>query len=369
MTTRSIVVNALNFYPAPTGLSVYARRTLPGLAQRLDMDVLAFAEDHFGLQRYVQGGLPINLNSRRASLVTAKALSQYVIKYEPELAEASLIYAPFTDLLWRLSHKLQVITCHDLTPLVYPNSLAAYWHVRTVQLSACRAASRVIAISQWVADQLVVQGLPAQQIEVIANGVPPATRTHHNPSGHDVVLLARHDRNKNVLLALQGFERFLALNPDWPGRLLIIGRSGRCTPQLMRASRALNLESRISWLSSLTDQQLAGVLAQAFCLLSCSLMEGFDFPLLEAQAIGLPTLASDIPVHRELHREASLLFEIDDNGESLARGLHELARNAALWSQLSNSGYNNASNYTLDRQSDQISQLLLSVQRQSRRNS
>jgi glycosyltransferase involved in cell wall biosynthesis len=86
-----------------------------------------------------------------------------------------------------------------------------------------------------------------------------------------VVVLARHDRNKNVQLALEGFARFLVLN----------------------------LDSRISWLALLTDQELAQILRQAFCLVSCSLMEGFDLPLLEAQAIGLPTLASDIEVHRD----------------------------------------------------------------------
>ena len=369
MTRGAIVANALNFYPAPTGLSVYAQRTLAGLAQRLGLEVLALAEGHFGLQRYPQGTLPRRLNSRRAAWVAAKAMTQFVTRYEPELAAASLIYAPYPDQLWRLRDQPQVITCHDLTPLVYPNSAAAHWYVKTVQLAACRAATRVIAISRTVADHLHGHGVPARQIEVIANGVPPATRCHDSPQGHDVVLLARHDRNKNVLLALQGFARFLARNPHWPGRLLIIGREGRCTPQLRQASRALNLESRISWLASLSDQHLAQILAQAFCLLSCSLMEGFDFPLLEAQAMGLPTLASDIPVHRELHHDASLLFRVDDQGESLAQGLHDIAHSATLWQQLSSLGSTNASRYTLDRQADQISQLLLSVQQQQRRNS
>jgi glycosyltransferase involved in cell wall biosynthesis len=363
MTTTSIVVNALNFYPAPTGLSVYAQRTLHGLAERLDLDVLAFAEANFGLQRYPHGRLPLRLGSRRANWATGKAMSQYITRYEAELADASLIYAPFTDLLWRLRHKPQVITCHDLTPLIYPNSAAAHWYVRTVQLAACRSATRVIAISRTVADLLVSQGIAARQIEVIPNGLPPATRWHNRPQGHDVVVLARHDRNKNVQLALEGFARFLAMNPHWPGRLLIIGRAGRCTHQLQQASRALNLDSRISWLALLTDQELAQTFRQAFCLISCSLMEGFDLPLLEAQAIGLPTLASDIGVHREMHHEASLLFRVDDHGKNMAQRLYDLANSRSLWVQLSSLGYNNASRYTLDRQSDQISQLLLSVQR------
>jgi hypothetical protein len=41
---------------------------------------------------------------------------------------------------------------------------------------------------------------------------------------------------------------------------------------------------------------------------------------------------------------------------------HALASSKALWDQLSSLGYVNASRYTLDRQSVQISQLLLSMQ-------
>ena len=63
-------------------------------------------------------------------------------------------------------------------------------------------------------------------------------------------------------------------------------------------------------------------------------MEGFDYPLFEAQARGLPTLASRIPVH-EVHGESALLF--DDDGGVVSHCL-AAARDPSLWLQLSQTG-------------------------------
>ena len=96
----------------------------------------------------------------------------------------------------------------------------------------------------------------------------------------------------------------------------------------------------------------------AFCLISPSLMEGFDYPLLEAQALGLPTLASRIPVHQELHSEASLLFELEDGGDTMACLLMRLDRDPALWRQLSQAGLRNASARSSQRQASELHHLL-----------
>jgi hypothetical protein len=90
-------VSTRSIFPAPTGLSVYAQRTLRGLSQRLALDVLAFAEGNFGLQRYPRGGLPLRLGSRRAAWATTKAVSQFITRYEAELAAASLNLCPIHE--------------------------------------------------------------------------------------------------------------------------------------------------------------------------------------------------------------------------------------------------------------------------------
>ena len=64
-------------------------------------------------------------------------------------------------------------------------------------------------------------------------------------------------------------------------------------------------------------------------------MEGFNYPVLEALAEGIPCLISDIPVHRELYHDIALFFNPYDAGEELAVRMEELMSDHTLWGQLS----------------------------------
>ena len=161
-----------------------------------------------------------------------------------------------------------------------------------------------------------------------------------------------------MALALAGLARLLALEPNWPGRLVVVGGRDRCSPALLRQQRELGLEGRVRWIERLSEPQLQELLRTAFCLISPSMMEGFDYPLLEAQALGLPTLASRIPVHLELHHDAALLFELQDRGDTMAHQLLRLSREPALWRQLSQAGLRNAAAHTSQRQARELHQLL-----------
>ena len=87
-------------------------------------------------------------------------------------------------------------------------------------------------------------------------------------------------------------------------------------------------------------------------------MEGFDYPLLEAQARGIPTLASSIPVHQELHQNTSLFFELGDSGKSLGLQLSRLVTEQKLWEELSLAGVAHAKSYSLKRQITSIKNIL-----------
>ena len=90
-------------------------------------------------------------------------------------------------------------------------------------------------------------------------------------------------------------------------------------------------------------------------LLSASIEEGFDYPVLEAKAEGIPTLISDIPVHREFHSESSLFFALDDDGVALARRVIDLCQESVLWRQLSLRGLELVRSLSVERQVEAIS--------------
>lgn len=359
MSAVPLLFNLLPYRPAPTGLSRYVQRLLAAWPEQpLPLQLRLSPAGSAELSRSPE------LSSEQYSAwmrhLQAQAVVQHAVPVRRLLRHQlpERVYSPYTDWLWALPKVPQVITCHDLTPLHLPNSRRAYWRIRLWLPQHLQRARLVVAISRSVADQLVSTGFPADRIAVVLNGVEPVADPLSAPAGGDCVVLARHARNKNVALALDGFAAFLAHAPHWPGHLWVVGGFDRSTPALLRRQRELGLEGRVCWVQRLSEPELQNLLRSAFCLISPSLMEGFDYPLLEAQALGLPTLASRIPVHEELHREAALLFELQDCGSTMAHQLLRLSREPALWRQLSQAGLRNAATHTSQRQARELHQLL-----------
>lgn len=359
MNSDLILFNLLPYRPEPTGLSRYVQRLLAAWPTQTLPKQLRLSAD--GTPEVCRSrDLPKEQRSAWMRFLQAQALVQHGVPVRRLLAsdQPERLYSPYTDWLWAFPRVPQVITCHDLTPVVVPNSLRAHWRSRFWLPRHLERASLVVAISQSVADQLVESGLPARRITVVRNGVEPIPDPITAPTTSDCVMLARHARNKNVGLALDGWSKFLARAPQWSGRLVVVGAQDRCTGALRRQERELGLEGRVTWIEMLSDQELQALLRRAFCLISSSLMEGFDYPLLEAQALGLPTLASRIPVHEELHRDVALLFDLTDHGDSMAQQLYRLSREHSLWCQLSRAGLRNAAFHTSTRQVCQLHRLL-----------
>lgn len=360
MAPLPLLFNLLPYGPKTTGLSRYVERLLAAWPEPLPLQLRLNDQGRAGL--CANDALPLQQSPGWMGQLQAQSLVQHAVPVRRLLRNhwPERVYSPFTDWLWALPEVPQVITCHDLTPLFYPNSLRAHWRSRLWLPLHLKRARVVVAISRTVADQLVTTGLPAHRIVVVTNGLEPVANPLQAPASRDCLVLARHARNKNIALALNGFARLLAQDPHWPGQLIVVGAPDRCTPSLRRQQQELGLQGRVRWIDHLSPSQLDQCLRSAFCLISPSLMEGFDYPLLEAQARGLPTLASRIPVHQELHGDAALLFELEDHGDTMACLLQRLDREPALWHQLSQAGLHNAAAHTSERQARELHQLLSS---------
>ena len=80
------------------------------------------------------------------------------------------------------------------------------------------------------------------------------------------------------------------------------------------------LHRRLFWLEGLSDEYLEKVYASSTCLIAASYGEGFGLPLIEAAQHGLPILARDIPVFREVAGEYAAYFKAQTPVE-LARAI------------------------------------------------
>ncbi|WKY58261.1 glycosyltransferase family 1 protein [Vibrio sp. SNU_ST1] len=107
---------------------------------------------------------------------------------------------------------------------------------------------------------------------------------------------------------VDAFERLSGSFEDYT--LLIVGRVGWNTESLIKKLELANLQaSNIKWLSDCADETLQYLYKNARALIAASYGEGFGLPLIEAAQYGIPIIARDIPVFREVAGQHAYFFE------------------------------------------------------------
>lgn len=131
---------------------------------------------------------------------------------------------------------------------------------------------------------------------------PPMPDPATVPVGLDLsepyfVVLGTIEPRKNHSLLLDVWERL----PPHPGpRLFILGGRGWRNEAVFRRLDALPKDGRVRECRGLPDGAVAAILAGARALLFPSLAEGTGLPALEAAALGVPVICSDLPELREV---------------------------------------------------------------------
>lgn len=130
--------------------------------------------------------------------------------------------------------------------------------------------------------------------------VPPVPEPRAVPADLDLsapycVVLGTIEPRKNHALLLDIWDRL----PEAP-RLIILGGRGWRNEAVFRRLDALAADGRIVERAGLSDGAVAAILAGARALLFPTFAEGTGLPALEAAALGVTVICSDLPELREL---------------------------------------------------------------------
>ena len=94
--------------------------------------------------------------------------------------------------------------------------------------------------------------------------------------------------------------------------LVFVGLQGWKTDALAKRLRDhTERDKRLYWLEGISDEYLEKVYASSTCLIAASINEGFGLSLIEAARHGIPIVARDIPVFREVAGEHAYYFQGD----------------------------------------------------------
>lgn len=210
---------------------------------------------------------------------------------------------------------------HDTIPLDHPEMVdraSVAHHARMIRTAAIHgdglifntASARASVTAAMAAVQHrpraeLVRSLPVAAAFAEVRGGLPALAGHRY-----FVVVSTIEPRKNVGLLLRVWERLVARLGQQAPHLVIVGAPGRDARAILAPLAASpRLRGRVHQVSGLASPVLARLVSGCTALLSPSLAEGFGLPLLEGMAMGVPTLASDIPSHREIGRDATVLLD------------------------------------------------------------
>ena len=127
------------------------------------------------------------------------------------------------------------------------------------------------------------------------------------------VILGTIEARKNHLLLLNIWSRLVdRLGENAPKLVIIGGRGWEADRVFNLLDHSEKLRGHVAELENCSDEELAQHLAAARALLFPSTTEGYGLPLVEALALGVPVIASDLPVFREIGGDIPAYLSPDD---------------------------------------------------------
>ncbi len=218
------------------------------------------------------------------------------------------------------------VFCHDLDifkPLLEPALGQARWRSWLARhaLTGMQRASVVFYSTEAVRTKIDRHGLvPPERLVQALYGVAPVFAPDAPAPVPAPEYWARLTTNRFLLHVGSCIPRkridvlldtFAAVRAQEP-KLLLVQIGGTWSPEHTAQIARLGLAEHVVQLRGIDNSVLAALYARAVCALLTSEAEGFGLPVIEALSSGARVIASDLPVTREVGRDAVVYRPVAD---------------------------------------------------------
>jgi glycosyltransferase involved in cell wall biosynthesis len=184
----------------------------------------------------------------------------------------------------------------------------------------CISQATATSFSQWVAQHRPErEGSIAVDWVHIGADLSSTVPTAGLPTDAEVILDKIRQRQSFLMVGtleprkaheqvLDAFERLWGTQQ--PVNLVIVGKQGWLMEDFAERLRTHpEFGAHLFWLDGISDEYLEKIYDASTCLIAASFGEGFGLPLIEAAQHGLPVIARDIPVFREVAGDHAFYFK------------------------------------------------------------
>jgi glycosyltransferase involved in cell wall biosynthesis len=235
--------------------------------------------------------------------------------------------------LWGRSPLIFVV--HDVRRLTHPETspgkVEAFYY-RTVIKVGARRARCIVTISEFSKQEIERALTPTCPIIVVA-GHPKPQECDSRAETSELAFLTvgALRRYKGLETVIEALSR-IHVNGDTAPRVICIGSEEAGEgygAHLVAYAKELSVGGKFELTGWISDERLRELYSNCAGTINPSTYEGYGLPVAESLASGLPTIASDIPPHREIAADAAVYFEPGD-AEALARAVSGLVADSAL---------------------------------------
>jgi glycosyltransferase involved in cell wall biosynthesis len=292
------------------------------------------------------------------------------------MTPTDVVFSPHFNILARSKGVPRVMTIHDLSFVHYPEFFSLrkrFWHWLQNHQAQIREADHIIAVSDYTKADIVDQtGIPAERITRIYSGIDASLyprdpkdplvnrfRKERDLTRPFILSFAAQEPRKNISAIVKAFT-ILKTRPQYRDWLLVLaGSSGWLSGELARTIANSSAKADIRVLGAIKDDERPLLYNCASVFVYPSFFEGFGLPPLEAQACGVPVVASNRSSLPEILGSSALLVDpwrIDD----IADAIHALAGSNELKKRMIAQGLENSRQFSWDNAADKTIQIFKS---------
>jgi len=217
---------------------------------------------------------------------------------------------------------------------------------------ALRHAKKIITVSEFTKQEILslYPKTKMQKISVVHNGYDNEIfRPLQEPEKTSSILekygiakpfflyVGRLEKKKNTPALIEALSLVRENNPEIKEKLVLIGNASFGFDEVKYVIEEFNLNHDVYMPGWVSEDDLPYIYNAASAFVFPTKHEGFGIPILESLACGLPTIASDLPVLREIAGDAVLYFDQNDKHD-IARAMVRIIKDENLRQILINKG-------------------------------
>lgn len=261
-----------------------------------------------------------------------------------------LLFCPFTAPIYHQKNVPTVSIIYDLQYKTYPSFFSSEDVAgrNATFINACEKATRLIAISEYSRQKAIEHGnLHDEKVQTIHISLAQRFETHiknksllkqhHLKQNEYFIYPANFWRHKNHEFLITAFQIARTQGITKEIKLVLTGAPCERQKILKKMIIKMGLQDKIIFLDYVSNEELAVLMKNSLALVFPSLYEGFGIPLVEAMALEVPVLCSNVTSLPEIGGDAVLMFNPKDPLD-MAQKFVEIFKNEDLRNELVEKG-------------------------------